>query len=236
MGFEPDPTTYTENDVVGDRIQNILADSADAVGVQRTEVGVNLGKSQGPIFGEIPGDGIRWKVSISAITGVRANLYCPILSNETDKDAFFYESAGVGRECILTLFQRQGSGNDAIVLIFQKAAGGLVASTYIVPGGLVGKTHWCELTRNAAKTSTTLRLFDADTFDVADLVRTSPIAGTPDTTFSIHYWLTGRGAGFDTTGISGIVSEYDFTWVTVGGLATNPLKSAIFGEIGVLAV
>ncbi|KKN10379.1 hypothetical protein LCGC14_1037400 [marine sediment metagenome] len=213
MGFNPDATTYTENDVVGDRIQNILSSSVDAVAIARADIPVNLGKSQGAIFGEIPGNGIRWKVGVTAITGIRADIYSNILSIVTDKDGAFYEGSGAGTGCLEVIFQRQGSGADAIAMVHRRTNGTTVASTYIVPGGLVGKTHWLELTRNPAKTVTTLRIFDADTFDVADLVSTRVVSGTETTTYSVHYWLAGRGAGADTTGISGSVEDYDFTWI-----------------------
>ena len=230
LGFEPDLTTYTKNDING-RFQNIVPRSADVVALRRGDIPANLGKSYAPgFFGDLGPNGLRGKVPITAISGNATDLYACILSNVANKDADYYSGAAADKEAITLSAGRSNVGVDRFLLFYWKTDGTFIADSFNT--ALVGNDFWYEILRPPPLTTVTVNLYSADTFDVGDLLDTLVLAATPATTFSKHYAAAGPGTSGTTT-ISGSSKDIDFTWVSEA--ANNPLISPIFGERGVLA-
>lgn len=215
MGGSPGFDTYTENDVVGDRLQNITADSVDIVALRRADIPVNLGKAIGSSIGEITiADPVRFKLGMSSVTGPSATLYTFILSNVANVDGNYYNAAGADKEAITFLALTSGSFVKRVQIFHWKTDGTFIVDTFNVD--FVTTDLWIEIIRNAAKTQTTVNVYDADTFDVADLLDTLIVSGTPTTEFVHHYGAAGAG----TVGgneISGEISEYVVPWVVPAG-------------------
>lgn len=214
-----DYTTYTELDP-NNRYQNIVANSFDVVGLTRNEFAAIYKDFGVGFFGDLP-DGVIHDELVTASSSVTANLYSMGFSNNIADvrahDINNFNSIWVG-------IQITGGGQRLLFLI---SINGAVFTSDFVFIGAFGTQYYRTFTRSAGTIISKIYLDSART----NLFDTLTLTGAPVNTFRYFYVANSFDNG-KTTNITGVIANHE---ILSAGVLTNPLKSAIFGERGVLA-